>query len=78
MISAEPAVLGHVERVLVTHVDDRGADLDAAGLRADSREQRKRRGELAGKVMHPEICPVRTQFFSSHGQINGLQKRVAS
>ena len=30
-------VLRHVERVLVAHVDDRGADLDALGARADRR-----------------------------------------
>lgn len=30
-------VLGHVERVLVAHVDDRRADLDAPGPDADRR-----------------------------------------
>ena len=34
-------VLGHVERVLVAHVDHGRADLDAAGLRADGGEQRE-------------------------------------
>src|SRR5271156_468856 len=52
-------VLSHVERVLVAHVDDRRADLDAAGLRADGRQQRKRRSELASEVMDPEIGAVR-------------------
>ena len=52
-------VLGHVERVFVAHVDDRGADLDALGLGADSREQRERRAKLAGEVMDAEIGAVR-------------------
>ena len=42
-------VFDHVERVLVAHVDDRGADLDAAGARADGGEQREGRGELRAK-----------------------------
>ena len=32
-------VLGHVQRILVAHVDDGRADLDALGLRADGRQQ---------------------------------------
>ena len=51
-------VLGHVEGVLVAHVDDGGADLDAARPRADRREQRKGRGELAGKVVDADIGAV--------------------
>ncbi len=51
-------VLGHVERVLVAHVDDAGADLDPAGPRADGRQQRERRGELAGEVVHAEVGAV--------------------
>jgi len=39
-------ILGHVERVLVAHVDHAGADLDPARPHSDSSEQRKRRGEL--------------------------------
>ena len=51
-------VLRHVERVLVAHVDDRGADLDALGARAAGGEQRERRAELAGEVMDAEIGAV--------------------
>src|SRR6476660_9615191 len=36
-------VLDHVERVFVPHVDDTGADLDAARPGTDGREQRERR-----------------------------------
>ena len=42
-------VLRHVERVLVAHVDDGRADLDAARLRADGREQRERASRAAGR-----------------------------
>ena len=69
-------VLRHVERVLVAHVDHGGADLDALGARADGREQRERRAELAGEVMHPEIGPVRAQFLGRDGELDGLQQRV--
>ena len=69
-------VLGHVERVLVAHVDDRRADLDAAGFRADGRQQRERRGELAGEVMDAEIGAVRAQLLGRDGEFDGLQERV--
>ena len=69
-------VLGHVERVLVAHVDDRGADLDALGLRAEGGEQRERRGELAGEVMHAEVRPVRAELLGGDGELDGLQQRV--
>ena len=69
-------VLGHVERVLVAHVDHCRADLDAAGLRADGRQQRKRRGKLAGEVMDPKIGAVGAQLLGGDGQVDGLQERV--
>ena len=69
-------VLGHVERVLVAHVDHRRPDLDAAGLGADGRQQRERRGKLAGEVMDPKIGPVRAQFLGGNGEVDGLQERV--
>ena len=69
-------VLRHVHRVLVAHVDDRGADLDALGLGAAGREQRERRAELAGEVMHPEIGPVRAQLLGRDGELDRLQQRV--
>ena len=69
-------VLGHIERVLVAHVDDRRADLDAAGLRAHGGQEREGRGELAGEVVDAKIGPVRAQFLSRDGEIYGLQKGV--
>ena len=69
-------VLGHVERVLVAHVDDGGADLDAAGAGADRGEQREGRGELPGEMMHAEICAVRAQLLRRDGEIDRLQQRV--
>ena len=45
-------VFDHVERVLVAHVDDGGADLDTLRLGADRREQREGRSELPGEMMN--------------------------
>jgi hypothetical protein len=73
MRSAAPGVLGHVERILGAHVDYRRADLDAAGLRANGREERERRGKLAGEVMDSKIGSVRAQFLGGNGQVDGLQ-----
>ena len=69
-------VFGHVERVLIAHVDHRRADLDAAGFRADGRQQGKRRGELACKMMNAKIGAVSAQFLGRDGEIDGLQQRV--
>ena len=46
-------VLGHVQRVLVAHVDDRGADLDALRPGADRGQQRERRRRAAGRSGGP-------------------------
>src|SRR5882762_7288008 len=46
-----PCVLRHVQRILVTHVDDCSTDLDPLGPGADGSEQRERRGQLPRKVM---------------------------
>ena len=62
-------ILDHVERVLVAHVDHGRADLDAAGLRADRGQERKRRCELAGEVMHAEIGAVRAKLFGGDGEV---------
>ena len=66
----------HVQRVLIPHVDDRGADLDPLRLRADSRQQRKGRAELAGEVMHTEVSPVRAELLGGDGQVDRLQEGV--
>ncbi len=70
-------VLGHVERVLVTHVDDAGAELDAARLRPGGGQKRERRGELAREMMDAEIGAVRAQLLGRHGKVDRLQQRVA-
>ncbi len=69
-------VFGHVERVLVAHVDHSGSDLDAAGFRTNRCQQWKRRSKLAGEMVDPEIRPVRAQLFGGNGKINGLQQRI--
>jgi hypothetical protein len=56
--------------------DHRRADLDAAGFRADGRQQRERRGQLAGEVMDSKISPVRAQCLGGNGQVDGLQECV--
>src|SRR5262249_19567698 len=52
------------------------ADLDPAGARADGREERERRAELAGEVMHAEIGAVGAQLLGGHGQFDRLEQRV--
>jgi hypothetical protein len=69
-------VLGHVERVLVAHVDDRRADLDPAGARTDRRQQGERRSQLPREVVHAEVRAVSAQFLGGDGQVNRLQQRV--
>ena len=69
-------VLRHVQRVLVAHVDDGGADLDPLGLRAARRQQRERRAELAGEVMHPEVGAVGAELLGGDGELDRLQQRV--
>ena len=69
-------VLRHVERVLVAHVDDRGADLDRLGARAASGEQRERRAELAGEVMDAEVSPVGAERLGGHRKLDRLRERV--
>jgi hypothetical protein len=70
------SVLGHVERVLVAHVDDGRAHLDAARLRADCRQQREGRGELAREVVDAEVSAVRAKFLGRHGKVDGLEEGI--
>jgi hypothetical protein len=70
-------VFGHVEGVFVPHVDHRRSDLDAAGLRANGRQQGKGRGELTGEMVDTKIRSVRAQLLRGDGQVDGLQKRVS-
>ncbi len=69
-------VLGHIERILVAHVDHGRADLNLAGLRPDRRQEWEGRGELAREMVDPEIGPVRAQFLGGDGQVDGLQECV--
>ena len=45
-------------------------------LRAAGREQRKRRAELAGEMMHPEIGPVGAELLGRDGKLDRLQQGV--
>ncbi len=76
MMSAAAGVLRHVHRVLVAHVDDRGADLDALGPRADRGEERKGRAELAGIVMDAEERAVGAELLGGDRELDRLQERV--
>jgi len=71
-------VLRHVQRVLISHIDDRRADLNPLGFRACRRKQRKGRAELPGEVMHTEVSPVGAEVFGCGRQVDRLQKRVRS
>ena len=71
-------VLDHVERVLVAHVDDGGADLDALRPRADRRQEREGRSELAGEMMDAEIGAVRAEVLGGDGEVDRLQERVGA
>ena len=71
-----PGIFGHVEWVLVAHVDDRCADFDAAGLCTDGSQQGKWRSQLTREVMDPEIGPVRSKFFCRDGELYGLQQGI--
>ena len=69
-------ILRHVQRVLVAHVDDRSADLDAFGPRPDRGQQRERRAELPGVVMDAEEGAVGAELFGGDGKLDRLQQRV--
>ena len=69
-------VLDHVERVLVAHVDHRRPDLDPAGAGPDRGQQRERRRELLGEVVHAEVGAVRAELLGRHRQLDRLPQRV--
>src|SRR6185437_6439523 len=69
-------ILSHVHRIFVSHVDDRGPELDALGFGAAGREQRERRTELAGEVMDAEIGAVRAELLGRNRELDRLQQRV--
>ena len=71
-----PSVLRHVERILVAHVDDRGADLDPRRPSADGGQQRERRAQLASKVVDAVVRTIRTNLLGGNGQLERLEQRV--
>ena len=68
--------LGEVQRVLVAHVDDPGADLDALGPRGDRRQQRHGRRRLLGEMVDAEVRPVDADLVGGDGQFDGLLEHV--
>jgi hypothetical protein len=60
-------ILDHIERVLVTHIDDRRADFDATCLRANGRQERERGRELSREVVNAEVGPICAQRLGSDG-----------
>jgi hypothetical protein len=70
-------VLGHVQGVLVPHVDHGRPDLDRARPRADGREERERRAELAREMVHAEVRAVGAQLLGGDRELDRLQERVS-
>src|SRR5690349_19158882 len=64
-------------RILVAHVDHRGADLDPFRARTDRREQRKWRAELPREVMNAHVGAVGAELLCGHGELDRLQQRIA-
>jgi hypothetical protein len=71
------SVLGHVERVLIAHVDHAGADLDPSGRGPDRGEQRERRGELALEVVDADEGAVDAERLGGHRQLDRLAQALA-
>jgi len=71
-----PGVLGHVERVLVAHVDDGRSHLDPRGARTNRGEERERGGELTRKVVDAEVRAVGAELFGRDGQLDRLKQGV--
>src|SRR5208282_6243962 len=71
------SVLCHVVRILIAHVDDRGADFNLSRFGSNGGKQRKRRCQLAGEMMYAEIGSVHSEALGFHGEIDGLQERVS-
>jgi hypothetical protein len=71
-----PGVLGHVERVLVAHVDHRGAGFDPARPRADGGEQREGGSELPGEVVDAVVRAVGPELLGGDRQLDRLEQRI--
>ncbi len=70
-------VLRHVMRILIAHVDDRGADFNLSCFSADRRKQRKRRRQLAREMMNAEVGSIHSQALSLDGEIDGLEESIS-
>ena len=69
-------LLGHVQRVLVAHVDDAGADLDAAGSARRWPPAAGTGGELALEVVDAHERAVDAELLRGLGELDGLQQAV--
>src|SRR3954463_3611476 len=69
-------LLHHIEGVLIPHVDDGRANLDAARPRADGREQREGRRQLLCEVMDAKVCTIGAEFFSGDRELDRLVKNI--
>src|SRR5258708_37931643 len=69
-------VLSHVQRILVTHVDHRGSDLDRPRPRADGGKQWKGRAELPREMVYAEVRAVSAQRLGGDAQLDGLEQRI--
>ncbi len=69
-------VLGHVERVLVAHVDDARSDLDPGRPRTDRGQERERGCQLPCEVVHAKVRAIRAELFDGDRQLDRLQQRV--
>src|SRR6202035_2108909 len=68
-----PSVLRHVMRILIPHIDHRGANLNLSSPSTHRREEWKRRCQLPREVMNTKVGSVHSQALGLHGEVNGLQ-----
>ena len=69
-------ILGHVMRVLISHVNHCCADFNTVRLSADRGDQWKWGSQLSREVMNTKIRSVNAQPFGLDGKVNRLQERV--
>jgi hypothetical protein len=69
-------VFRHIERILITHVDDARADFDPAGLCTDGRKQWKRRRKLLRKMMDAEERAIGAECLGSDREVDGLKQHI--
>src|ERR1700733_7346685 len=71
------SVLRHVMRILIPHIDHRGANFNLSRFSTHRREQRKRGCEVLRKMMNPEVGSFHSEALGFHGEVNGLQECVS-